>query len=262
MTFFRKEGRALTPAGVYRAIRRRVVNRAFPVNALRGVYGSFAEAAAAAPSIKPIGYELANSGNWYEEKFSKINLEDYPVLFWLKDALASSRSLLEIGGHVGEAYYAFRRLLEYPPSMEWTILDVPSIVSEGSRRAQANGAKGLHFCDKLQTATRAEIVLAAGALQYFEEPVLVDVIRQMEGSPQHIIVNSTAMYDGPSYITLQNIGTVYCPYRIFNRTELVESIEREGYRLVDSWSKPRRVHVPGHPEKNFDGYSGLYFRRR
>lgn len=258
---FRKDGNALTVKRVCRSIRRRLVNRAFPINALRGVYASFAEAAAAAPAIKPIGYELANSAGWYEEKFTQVGLEDYPVLFWLKHALASCRSLFEIGGHVGEAYYAFRRLLEYPTDMQWTVLDVPSIASEGAELAKVKGANGLRFCADTENVSPADIVLAVGALQYFEGPVLVDVIRKMKHSPRHVIINNTPIYDGAGYITLQNIGSVYCPYRIFNRGELVDAIEKEGYRFVDSWSKPRPVHIPGHPDKSFTGYCGLYFQR-
>jgi putative methyltransferase (TIGR04325 family) len=256
-----KDGKALTPRRVYKSIRRRWVNRIFPINALRGVYDSFAEAAAAAPAIKPIGYDGANSGNWYQEKFTAIGLDDYPVVFWLKHALESCRSLFEIGGHVGEAYYAYRRLLEYPAEMTWTVFDVPSIVREGTDLANANGESNLRFCADADIVSPADIVLAAGALQYFEKAVLVDVIRRMDRSPQHVIINNTPMYDGPGYITLQNIGSAYCPYRIFNRAEIVNSIEQEGYRLMDSWSKPRRVHVPGHREKSFTGYSGLYFAR-
>lgn len=262
MTGFRKDGRSLTPGRVYNSVRRRIVNRVFPINALRGVYETFGEAAAAAPAVKPIGYDLAGSGSWYEEKFTGIGLEDYPVLFWLRDALPGCRALFEIGGHVGEAYYAFRRLLEYPPGLKWTVLDVPSIAREGTELAKRKGANGLLFTDGSQPFDPAEIVLAAGALQYFEKPVLVDAIRQMQRSPRHIIINSTPIYDGAAYITLQNIGSVYCPYRIFNRSELVDAIEREGYQLVDSWSKPRPVRIPRHPDKCFDAYSGLYFRRR
>jgi len=70
------------------------------------------------------------------------------------------------------------------------------------------------------------------------------------------------VYDGPSFVTLQNIGTVYCPYRVFSRREFVSSLEALDYELVDSWQKPRAFRVPGHPDKSFGAFSGFYFRQR
>ncbi len=262
MSIIRKGGEPVTLRRAYDSARRRIVNRLFPINALRGVYGSFEEAERSAPAVKPIGYDVADSANWYEEKFSQLELEDYPVLFWLKTAFGSgSTSLFEIGGHVGEAFYAYRRLLAYPQDLEWTVFDVPSIVAEGAVLAGKNGATGLRFVPGPDEVAHADIILAAGALQYFEDPVLVDIVRGMQPRPAHIIVNNTPLYGGASFVTLQNIGSVYCPYRIFNRDELVASIEAQGYALTDSWRKARRVHVPFHPDRCFDHYSGLYFRR-
>ena len=79
---------------------------------------------------------------------------------------------------------------------------------------------------------------------------------------RHVLINVTPVYDGPAFVTVQNVSAVYCAYRIFNRQELVGSLESAGYRLVDSWAKPRRFRVPGHPDKSFDQYSGFYFRAR
>ena len=77
--------------------------------------------------------------------------------------------------------------------------------------------------------------------------------------PTHVIVNSMPVYDGAGFVTVQNIGTAYCAYRIFNRAEFVGSMEAAGYRLIHAWSKPRSVFIPGHPEKSFDTYSGFCF---
>lgn len=251
----------LTPSRVARSVRRRLTNRVFPINALRGVYATFDAATAAAPPIKVIGYDGADSANWYQEKFSEVWLEDYPAMFWLERAFAAGTRVFEIGGHVGEAFYAYRQFVEYPEALQWTILDVPTIAADGARIAAERGAENLRFISEMRDVPEADVVFAAGALQYFEQPVLADSIRAMAAPPDWVIVNSTPMHDGEPYITLQNIGSAYCPYRIFNREELIASITTLGYELVHSWQKDRKVVIPGHPDKCFDHYSGLVFSR-
>ena len=261
MTTLTIGGKALTPTRVLRAIQARILKRLQPLNAYRGVYASFAEAERAAPRIKPVGYDAAGSENWYAAKMRSVQLEDYPVVFWLRDAFRDSRSIFEIGGHVGVAYYGFSEVVDYPAGMTWTILDVPTIVAAGRRIAAERGASDLHFVDSIAAAPRADVLLAAGSLQYLETPTLAQTIEQLPAPPRHVLLNVTPVYDGPGFVTLQNIGTVYCPYRVFNRAELVEGMARLGYSLVDSWRKPRPFRVPGHADKAFDGFSGYYFRR-
>lgn len=251
---------ALTPARVLRAIRARVLDRIQPLNAYRGVYRSFAEAERAAPRTKPLGYDAALSEGWYLEKLRGVQLEDYPVVFWLREALRDSRSILEIGGHVGVAYYGFSSVLDYPEDLSWTIFDVPTIVEAGRRLAAERGRTDVHFVASLADAPPSDILIAAGALQYFETPTLAATIATLPKRPRHAIVNVTPVYEGPTFVTLQNIGTVYCPYRVFDRRELVSTMEELGYALVDAWQKPRPFRVPGHADKSFDAFSGFYFR--
>ena len=252
----------MTPARVLRAIRARVLDRVQPLNAYRGVYQSFAEAERAAPRIKPLGYDAAQSDGWYLEKLKRVQLEDYPVVYWLREAFRDAHSVLEIGGHVGVAYYGFAGLLEYPAALSWTILDVPTVVAAGRKLAAERGARGLRFVDSLDDAAPADILLAAGALQYLEAPTLAPTIARLPRKPRHILINVTPVHDGPAFVTLQNIGTVYCPYRVFDRREFVSSLEGLGYSLIDAWRKPREFRVPGHQDKSFDAFSGFYFRLR
>jgi putative methyltransferase (TIGR04325 family) len=250
----------ITGRRVIRALQRRLLDRRYPMNAFRGVYRDFAEAQRAAPATKPVGYDSAHSEDWYENKLHEVFLEDYPVLFWLRAALAGSCSVFEIGGHTGEAYYGFCRLLEYPPHLAWTILDVPTIAAKGEAMARERGATNLAFVRNVAEVDGADIVFASGALQYIDTPSLAETIAAFRTKPRHVLINVTPMYDGPAFVTLQNVGTVYCPYRVFNRRELVQSLERLGYSLVDAWKTNRAFSIRGHPERAFDHYSGLYLR--
>ena len=66
----------------------------------------------------------------------------------------------------------------------------------------------------------------------------------------------------PSAVTLQNMGTAFCPYHLFNRDQLVDSIERMGYHLVDEWKSPDvSCEVPFYPAYAIPAYSGFYFAR-
>ena len=258
----RLRGLPVTPARILRSLRRRLLERLDPVNSFRGVYESFADAERAAPPVKPLGYDSADSATWYLNKHEKVLLEDYPVLFWLRSAFDDSHSVFEIGGHVGVAYYGFAQVLPYPPDLNWTICDVPTIVAAGEALARDRGRTNLRFVTSPAQAEGADIVLACGALQYVDSPGLAETIASFRVQPRHVLVNTTPLYDGAAFITLQNIGSAYCPYRVFNRREFVRSLEVIGYSLVDTWQKERAFRIPRHPDRSFDHYSGFYFRSK
>ncbi len=255
-------GRPLTLGRLVRSVRGRLFDGSAPLNSCKGVYSSFAEAAKAAPPSKPLGYDSANSADWYLSKLDSLLLEDYPVVYWLRSAFEDSRTVFEIGGHIGEAYYGFSRVLPYPAGLQWTICDVPTIAEAGTRLAKERGRTDLRFVTDPRHPDGAEILVAAGSLQYFEPSTLADTIAAFRVRPKHILVNVTPVYDGPSYITLQNIGSAYCPYRIFSRPEFVGALEKLGYAQVDAWRKERALVIPGRPDRSFEHYSGFYFRAK
>jgi putative methyltransferase (TIGR04325 family) len=259
-TRIKGNGKALTLTRIFQALQVRVQDRLQPINEVRGVYENFVEAAAAAPRTKPLGYDAANAENWYFNKLTGVQLEDYPVIYWLKNAFADSRSVLEIGGHVGVAYYGFSRVIEYPRDLIWTILDVPTVMEAGEALARKRGQTNLQFAHGgLDSIKGADIVVAVGTLQYLEAN-LATILGTFQQQPKHLLISETPVYDGPKFTTIQNLGSAYCAYQIFNRQEFLSSFETIGYRLVDSWVKPRCLRVPGHPDKTLDHYSGFYFR--
>ncbi|MFN0038182.1 MAG: TIGR04325 family methyltransferase [Burkholderiales bacterium] len=253
-------GKPLTAGRILRSIQGRIHARLHPVNSLRGVYGSFAQAAESAPRSTPFGYDAADAANWYLNKHNSVQQDDYPVLYWLRTAFEDSRSVFEIGGHVGVAYYGFAQVLTYPADLTWTICDVPSVTAAGKALARERGRTNVHFVTQPDQCEGADIVLAAGALQYLDSPSLAEAISRFRVKPRHVLVNTTPVYDGPALITLQYIGTAYCPYRAFNREEFIGSLRKIGYSMVATWQKDRKFRIPGHPDKSFDHYTGFYFR--
>lgn len=226
----------------------------------RGVYGSFAEAARSAPNTKPVGYDDPGPADMYRSRLEQVFPTDYPPLFWLSKLLASARSLFDFGGHVGVKYYAYARYLDYPPDLQWIVCDVPAVTRAGDELARERSASGLTFVTDFGSASGADILFCCGSLQYVETP-LEKLLEGLRDLPKHVIVSSTPLGDGPSFVTLNSIGTAFCPYSVRQRSELVRSMQRLGYVVEDEWEHPGKTCIiPFHPQKSLLSYRGAYFR--
>jgi putative methyltransferase (TIGR04325 family) len=102
-------------------------------------------------------------------------------------------------------------------------------------------------------------LLTCGTLQYIE-PSLSEMLGQLKTKPRHILINRVPFYDGEMFITLQNIGYAFCPYKIQNRAEFIASLASIGYELIDSWTLSRSCYIPFHPERFVRNYYGFYLR--
>jgi putative methyltransferase (TIGR04325 family) len=230
-------------------------------NAYSGVYKDFAAAARSVPRNKPLGYDQPGVASRYLERLNGPLHDDYPALFWMGRALQDTRSVFEIGGHVGLAFYGFERYLGYPAGLNWTILDIPSVAAEGRRLARERERAELSFITEFAEIGGAETLLAAGSLQYIESPDLSETIKRLSPKPKHIIINKTPVWDGPGFVTLQNLGCSWVPYQVRNRKEFVDAIAAQGYKLVDTWRKDRRFRILWHPDKAFNHYAGFCFQQ-
>jgi putative methyltransferase (TIGR04325 family) len=84
----------------------------------------------------------------------------------------------------------------------------------------------------------------------------------MREKPTHLLINKTPVREGSQFVTLQTLGTAFCPYYIFNRRQFVDSIAAVGYDLVDSWlNHDLSCHIPLQAQHSVNAYSGFYFRR-
>jgi putative methyltransferase (TIGR04325 family) len=221
------------------------------------VFSSFEDASRCAPASRPLGYDNPTAAGLYRDLLDAPRHDDYPAIFWLQRVLHGCRSLLEIGGHVGVAYYAFERLLS-PRELTWTILDTPAVAEAGRQLARERARSNLRFVTDFSEVTgRVDVVFASGSLQYVPGPLLPERLRAMPALPCHVLINKTPVTDHDGFVTLQDIGVSSCPYRVHSRAELIDPLVAMGYRLVDSWRKERRLAVPGHPERTLDHYSGF-----
>lgn len=100
----------------------------------RGVFNSYRSAATTAPPTRPLDYDNADAAAMYRERLDHIYPSDYPMMLWLQRAFDEGvRRALDLGGHVGIAFYAYQKFLPFPEDVHWTVSDVPAVVRAGPR---------------------------------------------------------------------------------------------------------------------------------
>jgi putative methyltransferase (TIGR04325 family) len=145
--------------------------------------------------------------------------------------------------------------------MTWLVNDVPAVVEFGMENALRESAPNLRFTTGLEPIASADVLLAAGVLHFIDDPYAL--LRSFETMPQHFILSKVPAYAEPSAWTLHNMGTAMCPYHLFNRDELVATIESLGYELIDEWKfSDVSCTIPLFPDSSISAYSGFYFSKR
>lgn len=238
---------------------RKIFARHTQANLFSGVYATFAEARRDFPPTKPAGYDHQGAAKMYGGPAQAVRLVDYPVIFWLSTLIGDHDGLFDYGGHIGLRYYAYSRYLRLPPGFTWTVWDVPAVTAEGRRLAAENHAEGLVFSDDLATAAAAaEIFFASGSLQYFEEP-FPDTLVRLGIRPRHILINGFPLHEKHEFVTINNMTTAYCTYKVFHKRTFLERMAADGYLLRDIWqnSPDKRCHIPFHPEYDGAVYTGM-----
>jgi putative methyltransferase (TIGR04325 family) len=225
----------------------------------KGDYPSFAAALSAAPIEKLSGYNHRSIAEFYKKSLGDFNPGDYPVLFWLSRILPAARLVFELGGSIGSGYYAYRRFQPFPPELRWVICELPETVRVGEEIARERNETQLAFTDQRETAGHPDIYATFGALQYIEEP-FARIIGKLDARPPHLLVNRVPFCEGPSFITLQNNGSWFSPYKVQNKSDFIQGITSLGYELVDQWKVNRLDSFLLPLDRPMPGYHGLYFR--
>jgi putative methyltransferase (TIGR04325 family) len=247
-------------------LRRRAREREFAAGqgtGFCGVHATYEAALRAAPPVKTIGYDQAAAASMYRERLQRVYPSDYPVIFWLARLIPGARNVFDFGGHVGIAYYAYQRYLGVPAGLRWTVCDVPAVVQSGRALAAERGATGLSFTERFADAEGADVLLAAGSLQYLPSGHLERELRALGARPRHVVLNKLPVHPALEYVTIQDTGPAFHAYTVFRRDRLVGAVEGLGYELVDAWDNPDLCcRVPGFPDHDIPAYSGFYFRAR
>jgi putative methyltransferase (TIGR04325 family) len=232
-----------------------------PFNLYRGVFRTFDEARRSAPDRLRVGYDRTEAGRMYDARLNRVFPADYPMLFWLARLLRPGVSIFDLGGHVGIAYYAYAKYLEYPDSLSWKVCDVPAVVVAGQALARERGANTVSFTDQVEDASGADIFLAAGSLQYIEEP-LIEMLKRLQDKPAHLLINKVPLVERDAVVTLQGIGVGFCPYHLFHRQTFIAQLEQLGYEVVDAWENADQACQVPFTLYAVDAYSGFYLRHK
>ncbi|PNG48965.1 MULTISPECIES: methyltransferase, TIGR04325 family [unclassified Variovorax] len=232
-----------------------------------GLFDSFEAARAWLPKNPEFGQD-ALATEYVDVRTKKVFAYDYPVMWWLEHAMRGGATrVLDIGGSVGVHYYAYRRYIDMPAALRWHIVEVPTMISIGRKLAADTGASALDFTEDLQQAVTeeaADIWISAGAIHYFEDATPGLLLKNCRARPRHVLLNKLPLYKGESFITAQNIGEgAFAPMHVYNRGRFIRDIEAMGYSLRDEWPvHERSLYLPGHPERSFPSFTGLYFSDR
>lgn len=230
------------------------------VNYFRGIFNNFSDAQASSPLTKPIGYDNQDSANLYKEKMKKIYSTDYPVLFWIKHYQANIQRVFDFGGHIGVHYYAFSKYLDFSTLNNWTICDVPAVLKEAKLLAKQNKADKLRFASDISECEGHDFFLASGSLQYLEWE-LHDKLKELRTPPVFVIINLLPLHQNTKTITLQSIGTSFCPYYLRNEADFISGLSEIGYQLIEVWSnEEKKCNIAFEKERSLDFYRGMIFQ--
>lgn len=241
-----------------RRYRRRFANNV-DANMFLGVFDSFEAAANSAPAVRPLGYDNDASANLAYSP--DIKPRDYPAVFWLEKAIASGLStVFDLGGHVGVRYYGYRRLIDFPSTLRWTVCDVPAVAARGRELAAGRAPHGqLTFTSDYQAAADHEILFASGSLQYLPMS-LAELLAGLPRKPRRLVINTTPIHASRSFFTLNSIGTAFCAYRVQSRDGFIGELRALGYVKLDEWENTgKAMTLPYTDGYDVPHYSGFCF---
>lgn len=203
-------------------------------NLFMGSFNSFDDAVAHAPPSKAVGYDNAEAARAMYG--NQVCSWDYAPMYWISDAFARGMtSIFDLGGHVGIKYYAFKRIIEYPESLRWTVCDVPGVVFTGEKIAKERQASAqLRFCTDFRQADGCDVLYLSGSLQYLPYR-MSQILATLSRKPRRVMLNITAAHEFQTMYTLNSIGFAVCPYRIQHQDEILSEIRLAGYKRLDRW---------------------------
>jgi putative methyltransferase (TIGR04325 family) len=228
----------------------------------RRTFPSFAAAQACASQYIQAGHEHPDEIRFHTASSDTVRESDYPVLFYLAPLASELCRVFDLGGNVGNLFYAYQRKIKFPPALLWTVYDLPVKKPLGEKLAADRAERRIRFASTLAEASGSDVFIASGSLHYFEEPLHV-ILASLDSPPKHVFVNRTPCSTGPDVITVQDNRSYLVPCKLHSRTALLTGMQSLGYELQAEWPVyERRLPVPTHPDLCAHTYSGFYFRKK
>jgi putative methyltransferase (TIGR04325 family) len=228
----------------------------------RRVFPSFAAAQACASRYIQSGHEHPDEIRYHTSISDIVRESDYPLLFHLAPLAPELRQVFDHGGNVGNLFYAYQTQLRFPPTLLWTVYDLPIKKPLGEKLAAERGETRIRFANTLAEASGSDVFIASGSLHYFEQP-LHEILHTLESLPNHVFVNRSPCSAGADLITVQDNRSYLVPCKLHSRANLISGMQALGYELQSEWPVHElRLLVPTHPDLCSRTYSGFYFRKK
>lgn len=224
-------------------------------------FKSFSAASRAARFYRNGGHENASNSIRHLESADRLRESDYAVLYYWSQIRPIPRRVLDLGGSVGNLFYAYNEQLHFGDDMTWNIVELPKLRAEGERIATSRNERRVHYVSSIVEAGEVDVFLASGSLHYFDES-LPELLARLARPPLHVFVNRVPTCEGEGIYTVQDGWTYLVPCKIRNRGELIRTMISAGYRAAATWdANEMREIVPLYPESSAFRYSGFYFVR-
>jgi len=254
-----------TPGGTRRIALCR--NSALLSPALRFLLGyqrsfpTYADAKACGARYISSGHEHADNLRVHAEFANIIRESDYPPLYFLTPIAASLRSVFDLGGSVGNLFYAYDQELHFPQSLRWTVYDLPEQIQKGRELAAERHESRLQFTNSMADASGVDLFITSGSLHYFETP-LFEMLRSLPALPARVLVNRAPFSKGSDLFTIQDNWTYMVPCKLHSKEQLVVGMHEIGYTLRAEWPVyERKLWVPDYPDLSWYHGFGFYFER-
>ncbi len=227
----------------------------------RRTFAAFAEAQACSSRYIDAGHEHTEEISQHVAFSSVVRESDYPVLFFLSDSSHGLRTIFDLGGNVGNLFYAYQRYLKFSDDLIWMVLDLPAQKSFGERFAAEKNERRIRYVDSFAAASGVDLFISSGSLHYFEPP-LSEMLGQLTVLPHRVVVNRTPCSSVDDLVTVQEGKGCLVPCKLHSKNKLIEGMQNLGYELRGEWPvHERKLWVPLYPDYSSSHYSGFYFER-
>ena len=228
----------------------------------RRTFASFSDAQSCASSYIPYGHEHPDEIESHTQLADVIRESDYPALFFLAPVAGELETVFDLGGNVGNLFYAYSRHLTFSKTLVWKVYDLIEKKSFAEKLADARTEHRVRFVEKLADASGADLFIASGSIHYFDTP-LSEMLTALDRLPARVIVNRSPMSHGEDLITVQDNGSYLVPCKLHSNRALIVGMQQLGYELRASWPiHERSLWVPSYPELSSRNYSGFFFELR
>ena len=228
----------------------------------RRTFSNFRDAESCASSYISHGHEHPDEIEAHTRLADVIRESDYPVLFFLAPLAHHLTTVFDLGGNVGNLFYAYNRHLEFADDLLWKVYDLPAKTAFGERLAAERSERRVKFVETVADASGADLFIASGSLHYFDLS-LHRMLAALPKLPARVIVNRSPLSRGQDLITVQDNGTYLVPCKLHSEQELASGMHELGYELRASWAvHERSLWVPLYPELSSRHYSGHFFELR